>query len=112
VQVPNSNTESEPGAGDVYVPFSCTVSALLVRGQEVNASALATDSSTFTVRHNGLDTAMHCTVNNSSAVDGAAATCSDTADTFSVTAGDLLEFKYSQTSNAPIINYSTMLVCQ
>lgn len=100
------------GAGDVYVPAACTVSALYVRGEESDSNYLATDSSAFTVRHNGNDTSMTCTVINGSATLGASATCLDTTDTFAVAAGDLIEFKYSQTSANPFINYSTMIVCQ
>ena len=109
---PNSASEGVPGAGDLYVPASCTVTGLLVRSMEVNSGFLGTDISTFTVRHNGASTAMTCTVNNSSAVLGATATCTDTTHTFAVTAGDLIEFQYSQTNGTPALNYSTMIVCQ
>jgi hypothetical protein len=110
---PNSGEEVS-GAGDLYVPASCTVSALRVRSEHVNSGYLDSDQSTFTVRHNGSNTAMTCTVNNpTDATVGGSATCSDTSHTFTVTAGDLIEFLFTQTNGAnAYLNYSTELVCQ
>ncbi len=108
----NATTQETPGAGDVYVPASCTVSGLYVRAEEVDSSFLGTDSTTFMVRHNGSNTPMTCTVTNNSATIGATATCTDTSHTFTVAAQDLIEFAVTQSSSSPVINYSTELVCK
>lgn len=109
----NAFSDSVQGAGNIYAPASCTVTGLFVQAEEVNATVVATDNSTFTVRHNGSNTSMTCTVNNLVATTGATATCSDTTHTFPVVAGDLIEFEYTQTNGAnAAINYSTRLVCQ
>jgi len=108
---PGGITNVEPGSGDVYVPATCTVIGLYVRGEEVSSSNLGSDTSTFTVRHNGSSTSMTCSVSNAG-TDQSSATCSDTTHTFSVSAGDLIEFSYSQNNGNPAVNYSTRLVCQ
>jgi hypothetical protein len=108
-------SETQPGGGDVYVPASCTVQSLLVRGEQTNYPneiAPTADSTTFTVRYNGVATTMNCTVNNSGTAFGDSATCTDTSDSFAVTAGGLIEFEYSQSNGNTAINYSTKLVCQ
>jgi hypothetical protein len=57
---------------------------------------------------NGVDQALSCTVN---AVQGAQATCSDTAHTVSVTAGDSISLKYVQASGTPVIRIGVGTRC-
>ena len=102
------NVSSVSGGGDIYVPSSCTVSSLNVRGLVVQTGSA--DSTTFVVQHNDVNTAMTCTVNTSNVL-GNSGTCSDTTHTFNVTAGDFIDFQVAQTSDVPYINYSTELVC-
>jgi len=102
------NIATEPGGGDIFVPSSCTVSSLKIRGLVVATGAA--DSTTFVVQHNDLNTSMTCTVNTSNSL-GNTGVCSDTTHTFAVSAGDFLDFQISQTSAVPFVNYSTELVC-
>jgi hypothetical protein len=97
------------GGGDVYIPSSCTVSSLNIRGLVVQAGAA--DSTTFVVQHNDVNTSMGCVVNTSNSL-GNTGVCSDTTHTFSVTAGDFIDFQISQTNSTPYVNYSTELVCK
>jgi hypothetical protein len=97
------------GGGDVNVPSSCTVESLNIRGLVVQVGAA--DSTTFVVQHNDVNTSMGCTVNTSNSL-GNTGVCSDTTHTFSVTAGDFIDFQIIQTNATPIVNYSTELVCK
>jgi hypothetical protein len=100
---------SQVGGGDIFVPSSCTVSALNVRAIVVTAGA--SDSSTFTVQHNDTNTTMTCTVDTVNTL-GSKSTCSDTTHVFAVSAGDFIEFQVSQSNGTPSLNYSTELVCE
>lgn len=97
------------GGGDVFAPASCTVMGLFIRGVEVNSGLVGAVTSSFTVRKNGANTSMACSVATSTL--NAAVSCSDTTHTFTVVAGDLIEFQYSQNNGTPQVNYSTELVC-
>jgi hypothetical protein len=99
---------AQSGGGDVYLPSSCTVSSLKIRGIVVQAGAA--DSTTFVVQHNDVNTAMGCIVNTSNSL-GNTGFCSDTTHTFNVAAGDFIDFQISQTNATPYVNYSTELVC-
>ena len=103
------------GAGDLYVPASCTVKELYLRAivAALPGGNASSDASTFTVRHNGSNTSLSCSVTVSESAVGDTATNSCTTGSFSVSQGDLIEFEYSQNDPAPgYINYSTMLICQ
>jgi hypothetical protein len=110
------STQLALGAGVLLVPQSCTVSSLTVRAEITELGSDGnTDQTTITVMHNGSPTAMSCRVSLAdNAPTGTVTTC-NSPNTFSVTAGDLLEYQYTETqfsSTTPAITYSTQLVCQ
>ncbi len=95
------------GTGVVYVPVACTVSSLSVHSLvQTNGAA---DNTTFTVRHNGSNTSMACTVDNTNTT-GNTASCSST-NSFAVAVNDTLEYAVTQTSGTPAIFYATQLLC-
>jgi hypothetical protein len=106
----------DPGINGVYnsggyfngvvLPAACTVSYLKVG--TYNYYSDAADSSTIKVLKNGTATSMLCTINTPS---GGKAVCSDTTDTFSAVAGDILTLEYQQTSTTPYVAYTTALAC-
>jgi hypothetical protein len=100
------------GVGNAYTPAACTVKSLSVHA--IVASSDTSETTTFTVWHNGAVTspAMTCTVSTGTSV-GAITSCSDTTHTFTVNAGDSLEYAVTQSSGVSTINiyYSTLLIC-
>lgn len=90
----------------VVVPAACTAQYLKVGAYNYYGSA--SDTSSFTVLHNGTATGMACT--NMVTGIGGKATCSNT-NTFAVAAGDTLTIEIGQTSDVPYVQYSTVLAC-
>jgi len=72
------------------VPVGGSLSRLYVR---LNGSPGSGDSYTFTVRRNGADTSLSCTIS------GSATDCSDTADSVQLQAGDLIAIAAVPTSS-------------
>lgn len=114
LSTPSANFQELAGGGDVFAPASCTVSAFHLRAIEADSALTSSsldDTSTFTVRQNGGDTSMTCSVRTTAY--NLPEVCSDTdpSHKFTVTAGDLIEFKYTQTNGYPEVTYSTELIC-
>ena len=85
--VTSSGTE-----GNVDVPVSSgTASKMILR---LPAALGATETATLTLRKNGADTLLTCTI------PGSGTSCSDTTDTVTFADGDLLSIRYNET-NAP-----------
>jgi hypothetical protein len=74
-------------------------------------SGTGTDSAVFTVYHNGSATSMKCTA-STGATSGNKGSCSTTANTFSVAAGDTVSIQLSESDFAPIYQYGSSLKCQ
>ena len=107
-----SSTDYALGANAATAPTACTVSALYVRGAETLSAYTGSDTSILTVFHNGAATAMTCNLVNNGGFNSIA-TCNDTTHTFSVAAGDSLEYRITQTNGAGVgVQYSTSLLCK
>lgn len=106
--VPTAANHGVTGSGDMYVGSACTVRSLLVRALVTITGS--TDSTKITIQKNDVATSMTCTVASLNVL-GAISTCQDTTDTFTVAAGDVLEFQYTQTSGTPNIDISTLVMC-
>jgi hypothetical protein len=63
----------------------------------INSALAVTNSETYTVRRNGVDTTLTCTITNASA----AVTCSDTTHSVSFSAGDLISIGTSHGGAVP-----------
>jgi hypothetical protein len=94
------------GVGDTLTPSACTVKSLTVNAQVGTQNG--TDDTVFVVRHNNTDTSMTCTAT----VSPGNGSCSDTTHTFTVAAGDTIEYAVTQDNANPSLYYSTRLVCQ
>jgi FtsP/CotA-like multicopper oxidase with cupredoxin domain len=92
----------------VVLPAACTVQFLKVGAYNFDGSA--SDTSTFTVLHNGSanSPSMSCSVTTAA---NAKATCADTSHTFSAAAGDTLTIQMTQTNDAPEVLWSGFLAC-
>jgi hypothetical protein len=85
------------------VPNACTLNNLSVRVSP-NIPALAAggnDTLTFSMMHNGVITALSCTLTVSST---AIETCSDASNPVSVNAGDLIAFYFTNSNSADKFN--------
>ena len=91
----------------VVLPASCTVTYLKVGAY--NYFATGSNTSTFSVLHNGLATSMTCAVTTTT---GTKSTCADTTHTFSAAGGDTLTLTITQNNDVPYVMYSTALACQ
>jgi hypothetical protein len=80
--------DSESGANETDVqqaiPVAGSLTALNVRLDGITGPPASGDSYTITVRLNGADTGLTCTISE------IARTCADLADTITVAAGDLI----------------------
>jgi hypothetical protein len=93
------------------VSMGCTVSALYVGVQTSMPGGGAADNATITVYKNGSATGMSCTATTGVSV-GSKGGCSTTANTFTVSAGDNLSLKLTETNFTPIVYYASTLQCQ
>ena len=96
---------------ETVVPLACTVNSLAVGVLTTTTSGSGTDSAVFTVYHNGSATSMKCTA-MTGATSGNKGSCSTTANTFSVAAGDTISIQLSESDFAPIYQYGSSLKCQ
>jgi hypothetical protein len=105
------------GVSEVVMPISCTLYSLNVATYLNLTSGSAADVGTITLFHSttptGLPTvtSLACSATTANTL-GATGTCSDTADTVSITAGDRISLRLTETNNAPTVFYSTLLRCR
>jgi len=100
-------TSSLPNGNIAFATAACTVRSLVVYAYVYSGGP---DSSTLTVRHNGAPTSMTCTV-ATTATAGSRASCSDTTHTFTVAAGDTLEYANSHTNATAFTDLGPVLTC-
>ena len=96
---------------ETVAPLACTMNSLAVGVITTTTSGTGTDSAVFTVYHNGSATSMKCTA-MTGATSGNKGSCSTTANTFSVAAGDTVSIQLSESDFAPIYQYGSSLKCQ
>jgi hypothetical protein len=117
-----NNGADNPGFGngsEVVVPISCTLSQLNV-GALLTSAGNAAETATIAV-HRGTGvlapsaTGINCTTQSIANIAGSTGSCSDTAHTINLTAGDTLTLRLHETANnnqAPTVFYAVQLRCQ
>jgi len=98
----------DPGDGVVYSPASCTVRSLTVHQvYEAASGGSGAEGTTITLRHNGNNTSVSCSINGLSSGTGS---CTSTNSVF-VAAGDKLEYEVTQNNGNPFVMTTPLLVC-
>jgi hypothetical protein len=86
-------------AGYAFVPTDCTVQSLYFAGiYTTSPTASGTNTIDVTVRHNGTNTEMSCSITIDNGATTAAQKCTDTTHTFTVAEGDTLAYSITQTN--------------
>lgn len=98
----------DAGDGVVYSPASCTIRSLTVHQiYEASSAGSGSESTTITLRHNGSNTSVSCSINGLSSGTGS---CTSTNSVF-VASGDTLEYKVTQNNVNPFVMTTPLLVC-
>jgi hypothetical protein len=98
-------------SNEIVAPLTCTMSQLSVAGLVSSTGAGGVDAAILTVIKNGVVQTLSCLALVANVV-GATGSCSDTAHTFSVTAGDTLSLRLTETNTGPTIFFGTLLRCK
>ena len=109
--ISGGNGAAYEGAGSTWTPSACTVRSLKVFATGVpDPGYTGADQITVTVEHNGANTSMSCTVDIANG-QTSTTTCSNTASTFSVAAGDRIEYVVTQSDTSPYDQIGAILTC-
>jgi hypothetical protein len=90
----SSGSSATEGHVQQPMPVAGTLNNFYVR---IDSALAATNSETYTVRKNAVDTALTCTITSV----GGAVTCSDTTHSVSFAAGDLISIGTAHTGVVP-----------
>lgn len=105
----NLSTSLSTAQNEIIAPLACTM-AQMNAAVYVNSGGGSADTTTFTAIKNGAAQAMTCQAATNA--NGSTAGCSDTTNTFSVSAGDRLSISYHETNVNPINTLMIQLRCQ
>lgn len=105
-------------SNEMVIPFACTISQLHVAALLTQAGTTAETSTITILRGSGMvaptATTLTCTTNTINNTPGSVRTCSNTSSNVSLSAGDTLSLKLSETNNtynSPAVQYSVHFVC-
>jgi hypothetical protein len=91
------------------MPAACTFDAIYASGAPTASASAQTVG--VTLYKNGSATSVSCSLSASGTVN-VAATCSDTGDTVSVSAGDTVAIGISQANTTPTFRFSVATRCK